>query len=285
MTCELTTKKLVLILFSLITVQSFSCSCNYEFSEFTPVYLHQYTRIFTCSVISADTTDNQLIYTATVSKTYWGTRSYTVTITTPLIGGACGRRLDLRKSYLIYGNDRAGAVDIYSCSPTRELSGIQFNKTNGWDLRSRDSVNIPINGNYEKHTVKYLNNYFRKAGKLELMYLEEISNQVNGQLKTRFLNDTVSGVLNFKDGKLDSISTFYFPNGRLKEKGNFTQNSKEGMWTESIYKTVKGKNYHLAWTGLNKANKRRGKWKGEMLLGSYQEFSFYMHYMFDHDYE
>jgi hypothetical protein len=277
-------KNKILIIFLALSIKTFACSCIYEFSEFTPVYLYEYNRIFICKAFSVDTVDNKLIYRAIVLKTYWGTKSDTVNISTFFQGGMCGLPLELYKPYLIYGNG-SSSIEINHCGPSRKLSGKQLNKENGWEINSKDSVRIPINGVFEKHTVKYINRYFEKTCKLELKYLKEISNLVSGRLITKFTNDTISGVLNFKNGKLDSVSVFYFSNGRQKEKGSFTENLKEGIWTESIFKTIRGKSYHLVWTGLNKKNIRRGKWKGEMQLGSYEELNSYVRYNLDNDYE
>lgn len=196
----------------------------------------------------------------------------------------CGLPLELHKPYLIYGNG-SGSIEINHCGPSRKLSGKQLNKENGWQISSKDSVRIPINGVFEKHTVKYINRYFEKTCRLELKYLKEISKQASGRLVTKFANDTISGVSNLKNGKLDSVSIFFFSNGRLKEKGSFTENRKEGIWIESIFKTIRGKSYHLAWTGLNEKNVRRGKWKGEMQLGSYDELNSYVRYKLNNDYE
>lgn len=251
-----------------------ACSCNKEFSEFTPYNLVDYDRIIICKPISIDTIGNNIHYRSIVSKTYWGQKKDTVTITTPLMHGMCGLYLDFNESYLIYGTgDNIIAINI--CSPSRKLNRLKnsyFEKVN-----PTDSVWLDINNNYGGHPISFVKEYFVKTDSLEIAYLEIISKTQNGKIVTKFSNNTISAEINFKDGKLNGMATYYYANGKTKLKGSFTNNSREGIWTEYVFITREAKSFYISWTGKYINNEQHGMWKGKMLIGNFEEFnSYYM---------
>ena len=258
----------LLILFSGLYAKA--CSCEFEFSEFTPIFLTQYNHILICKPISADTNDHYINYRAIVSKTFWGTKQDTVTIRTFLGSGMCGLPLKLDETYLIYGTSYENTVFIGSCGPSRRLD----NKTvfSFMESLNSDSLAHTINGIYKKYSISYLKNYVIEAHQLELKYLEIISETINGKITTKFTNGIESAEITIKDGKLNGFAWFNYPNGKEIASGIFTNNAKEGIWTEAIYKSTGTKNYYLVRTGKYMDSKRHGLWKGKMLIGSFKEF-------------
>lgn len=262
-------KKLLLFLLILKGLHTQACSCNYEFSEFTPAYLHSYDRIIVCKPLSVDTIRYTLRYKALVLRTYWGRKQDTVTIVTALQGSMCGARLGLQQLYLIYGSGDS-LIDINSCGPSRELSGDRI----GF-LEGQDSVRFPVNGIFRTCTVPFLKQYYRQKDSLELVLLEELVSHPEGKLVTHFVNGKESGTVSLQNAKLSGPATFYYPDGKLLASGNFSSNVKEGSWTECIYKEIRGKAYYISRTGTYLGNKRRGQWKGKMLSGNFKGFSHY----------
>lgn len=260
-------KKLLLLFLILKGLHTQACSCNYEFSEFTPAYLHSYDRIVACKPLSVDTLNYTLRYKALVLRTYWGRKQDTVTIVTARQGSMCGAPLDLQQLYLIYGSGDS-LIAINSYGPSRELSVDRLDF-----LTERDSVRVPINGVFRTCTVPFLKHYYRQKDSVEIAILEELLSHPKGKLVTHFVNGKESGTISLQNAKLSGPATFYYPDGKLLASGNFIANAKEGTWTECIYKEIRGKAYYISRTGNYAGNKRRGQWKGKMLSGNFKDFS------------
>ncbi|MES2725652.1 MAG: hypothetical protein V4643_01025 [Bacteroidota bacterium] len=263
-------KRILTLLFLFSGLYAKSCSCEFAFSEFTPIFLTEYNHILICKPISADTNDHYINYRAIVSKTFWGTKQDTVTITTFLGSGMCGLPLELNETYLIYGTSYESTIFIGICGPSKRLEKkTLFSYLEG--VKS-DSLMLTINGIYKKYSISYLKDYFTQARQLELKYLEIISETINGNITTKFTNEIESAEITIMDGKLSGLARFNYPNGKEIASGTFTNNAKEGIWTEAIYKSTGLKNYYLVRTGKYIDSKRHGLWKGKMLIGSFKEF-------------
>lgn len=275
------TQILKVIILILISSKAFACECINEFSEFTPLYLSEYNHIFVGKVISVDTVGNTLQYHIIPTKSYWGENRDTMLITTARPSGMCGLLLDLNETYLIYGQ---GDRVIYSnsCGPSRKLNASTEYYFGDWN--PSDSIRFSLNGEYKKRKIADISDYLKKAFIHEIEKLETISLVTSGTLTTEFINNSISGQLNFKDGKLNGINSFYFSNGKLKSQGNFDNNIKTGIWKDAIFKTVRNKDFYLMWTGQYSNNKKTGKWKGEMLIGTYKELRTYYGYNLNNDY-
>jgi len=275
-------KRIVVIIFIFFGLKTYSCSCISEFSEFTPYYLTEYSRVLVCKPIFLDTVGEYIKYKAVVLKTYLGLKQDTINILTPHINGMCGLPLDLNDTYLIYGTGDS-IIYINHCGPSRKLIG---KKTSFLDDGNEfDSLSVNINGIYKRYSYPFIRDYFAKTGRLELESLKSITTTMNGKIITKFSNNVSSAEINIKDGKFNGPSKFYFPNGKLKSSGSFINNSMEGIWSEFVFKDKRGKIFYISWTGKYLNNKQRGKWKGKMIIGSFKEFSSYWGYNLNNDYE
>lgn len=276
--------RLLFLLFISICIHSYSCECRNEYSEFSPIYLSRYDRIFTCKIISSDSFEVNRNYKVAVLKTYWGAKQDTAIIETSIWEGACGIFLEKDSIYLIYGNS-LNKVRVSLCSPSRPLTQNIDKEFEGYG----DSIVTIINGQRKNYSTDYLKTYTRETSLLELKYLDTLSQIINGNLIFHFSNGQISGELEIKSNKLNGMSSFYLPNGKLLSKGNFSDNIKEGIWHEHTYKSIRGvEKFHILQKGLYVKNEKRGKWKGKMITGTLKKLRKITDmgdYTLDHDYK
>jgi hypothetical protein len=248
-----------------------SCSCNIEFSEFTPILYTQFNRIIVCIPLKVETNNNVTYYKAIVSKTYWGQNQDTVLLATSLRNGMCGLPLKLNLEYLIYGIEYENIISISGCSPSRKISN-NFDEYINEKLKYDDSISLTINGIYKTYATTYVKEYIEIKNKQEIEYLELFSNTSNGFLITKFTNGKISGETSIRDGKMNGKAVFYYPNGKMKGCGNFENNNKVGIWKESEFIQIEGSSFYIIWKGNYVENKRRGLWKWKMKIGSPKEY-------------
>ena len=270
--------KNLLIAFLFLVTKAYSCECKYQFSEFTPYNLLEYNNIFSGKAIRIDTIQGNftvLKVQMLVSKFYWGARKDTMIVTTYGNGGMCGFYFELDKEYLLY-TYKWGPQPTYvsMCSPSHPLStSIEKNSFQEAGYGLNDSIKTSINHVTKYYSIKYLEEYDRKATKNEILLLDSISKIENGTFIFQFTNGKIAAKLNFINGFISDTAKFYFANGKLKSIGLVKENKKEGKWDE--YDLLYYGKWYLRERGNYTASERKGVWERKLITGDKKKFKEY----------
>lgn len=242
----------------------YACSCIVESIDFSPLNTIGHDRIFVCQVIYGDTSGDYLRYKAITIENFVGNKSDTVEIWTFRRNGMCGFPLHIGRAYLIYGNQTVdNKLFITICGPSHEIE-----RQNNAQHPEMDTIDIPFPGGWKRITIKAFIDFLNKRDSIELTCLRSIIAIDTGSLKTYFVNNSISGLLNIKNHQIQGYCEFYFENGMLKGKGDIIQNKQSGYWVEYTYRNNTGEGeIYLMEKGNYFEGQRNGKWKKKLLKG------------------
>lgn len=111
------------------------------------------------------------------------------------------------------------AVEIIDLKPIRKIKDFYF----GTSLLfiERDDKN------YKLQNIAF---YTKTGKKLDIGNFKNGS----GELKCYRQNETLSAILNYKNGELDGKVTLYYSNGKIMLEGSFNEGKEVGDWKESM---------------------------------------------------
>jgi hypothetical protein len=106
---------------------------------------------------------------------------------------------------------------------------------NQLSFRNRDSILLFLNEMRTGMTPQGCATYYRIAP-INKYY------QVNGDVKDHFVaNDQTASILHFEKGVLQGSAEYFYPNGNLKEKGNYANGVRIGTWEYFYQNGIKAK--------------------------------------------
>lgn len=266
-------------IFIIISLKTYSCTCKWEFSEFTPFHLLNYNRIFSGKVLKIDTLSKyQLSVKILTQKTYWGKHNDTIKVNTAIDESMCGYSFILNKEYLIYANNsyEHDHLSVTWCGPTRPLY-FEYSDTVHYSIPS--FYYTKIDGRFDKYSNKERIEFLNKAWINEIAYLDTISQLENGVLFTKYVNGDLSGVLNISNKFLTDSNYFFYHNNLLKAKGLFKNNHIQGIWHEyhlNVYKKKKKQKFtdfiYYSESGKIENDRRKGIWTKKYIAGNRKLF-------------
>lgn len=104
--------------------------------------------------------------------------------------------------------------------------------------------------------------------------------QLDGQVTDHYLqNNALAATLSYKDGELNGPCVFYYKNGKIREKGDYIKNEKNGIWDYYYENSQKAKSINFtdsgmflmecfAHNGRVLVQNGNGHFKGKVLIGT-----------------